>query len=190
MRGALLPSKAEIVSHWKDRLRDLDIFIDWSEPSCWACGFRYGRRYDVAALSAGWERALRCWERVPLQRCHIVPRSLGGGDHPSNLFLMCRECHDLAPNTAIKDIFFEWVRAQSHYKREQMKYADAFRAFGVDEASQPDVLRVMQRDDFSAWVEGKYGLHRPQSNYAPLSSRMTPSTMIGLAVHYMRGGKA
>jgi hypothetical protein len=35
-------------------------------------------------------------------------------------------------------------------------------------------------------MAGKFGLHRPQSNYAPVSSRLTPATFVGLAVHYQR----
>jgi hypothetical protein len=30
------------------------------------------------------------------------------------------------------------------------------------------------------------GLHWPQSNYASISSRLTPATIVGLAVHYLR----
>jgi 5-methylcytosine-specific restriction endonuclease McrA len=119
----LLPSKAQIFSHWKDRLRDVGKFVDWGEPSCWACGFHYGAKYDIKSSDATWSKILDCWDRVPLQRCHIVPRSLGGTDEPSNLFLTCRECHDLAPNTALPEIFFEWAedKAAGDAKRQKSK---------------------------------------------------------------------
>ena len=91
-----LPSKAEIFEYWKGRLRGLGCRINWDEPGCWACGFRYGTRYDIKWSDARWDRVLRCWNNIPLQRCHVVPRSLGGTNDVSNLFLMCRECHDLA----------------------------------------------------------------------------------------------
>ncbi|SHN87660.1 HNH endonuclease [Bradyrhizobium erythrophlei] len=115
------PSRAEIFSYWKDSFRDIGIFIDWGEPSCWACGFHYGTKYDVKSADASWKTILGCWQKIPLQRCHIVPRSLGGSDGPSNRFLMCRECHDLQPNTPFPDIFFEWVRAQSHIGGESLQ---------------------------------------------------------------------
>lgn len=180
-----LPSKAQIFDYWKDRLRDIGVFIDWGEPSCWACGFHYGTKYDIKRSNADWDEIFLGWDRMPLQRCHIVPRSLGGTDDPSNLFLMCRECHDLAPNTAIADIFFQWVRSQSFYKRDSAKIEEAFRSFGVGQADKEKLLQILESAKFKAWCAGKSGLHRPQSNYGPSISRLTPATMIGLAAHYL-----
>lgn len=37
----------------------------------------------------------RCETRVNLEIHHIIPRGLGGGDHPENLIALCRRCHDL-----------------------------------------------------------------------------------------------
>jgi HNH endonuclease len=182
----LLPSKAQIFSHWKDRFRDVGIFIDWGEPSCWACNFHYGVKYDIKSSDASWSKILDGWDRVPLQRCHIVPRSLGGTDEPSNLFLMCRECHDLAPNTALPEIFFEWVRAQSSCRRESAKIEEALRSFGVGSEQHNELLQLIESLEFKDWVDGKLGLHRPQSNYASVSCRLTPATMVGLAVHYLK----
>jgi len=181
-----LPSKARIFSYWKDRFGDVGIFIDWGETSCWACRFHYGVKYDIKSSEASWNEILDGWDRVPLQRCHIVPRSLGGIDEPSNLFLMCRECHDLAPNTALPEIFFEWIRAQSSWRRESAKFEEAFRSFGVRPEQHKEFLLLIESSEFKDWVDGKLGLHRPQSNCAPVSCRLTPATIIGLAVHYSK----
>lgn len=182
-----LPSKSQIFDYWKDRLRDTcGRFIDWGEPSCWACGFHYGSKYDIKRSDASWEEIFRCWESMPFQRCHIVPRSLGGTNDVSNLFLMCRECHDLAPNTNIPEIFFEWVRKQSSWLRENSKIRAAFASFGIEEANENDFCELLMSDEFKSWSSGKTGIHRPQSKYAPVSSRLTPSTIVGLLVHYRR----
>jgi hypothetical protein len=181
-----LPSKAQIFDHWKDRFRAIGIFIDWGEPSCWACGFHYGTKYDIKRSAASWSKIYAGWDKIPLQRCHIVPRPLGGTDDASNLFLMCRECHDLAPNTSIPDIFFDWVRSQSFHRRESDKIQEALRAFGVNQTQQEKLAHVIESAEFRVWLRGKLGLHSPQSNYGSVSSRLTPATMIGLAVHYLR----
>src|SRR5580704_12367838 len=76
--GGNLPSKGEIFEYWKDRIFDHGLFMDWGEPSCWACGFHYEAKYDIKNPNAGWAEIVRCWDRMPLQRCHIIPRSLGG----------------------------------------------------------------------------------------------------------------
>ena len=181
-----LPAKSEIFDYWKSRLSEHGIFIDWGEPGCWACGFHYGDKYDIRNSNAGRDAIFRCWDRIPLQRCHIVPRSLGGSDSPDNLFLMCRECHDHAPNTPFPEIFFEWARAQSHFKRESEKLLAAMAWFGPGESNMTHGESVMRSGAFKDWVSGKFGIHRPQSNYATTSSRLTSATMVGLVVHYMR----
>jgi len=112
-----LPSKSQIFEYWRERLPPLGFRIDWGEPGCWACGFHYGAKYDVKRPDARWCEILSCWDKIPLQRCHITPLSLGGTNDVANLFLMCRECHDLAPNTSVLEIFFEWARAQSWHTR-------------------------------------------------------------------------
>jgi 5-methylcytosine-specific restriction endonuclease McrA len=181
-----LPSKSQIVDHWKDRLPGLGITIDWGRPGCWACGFHYGARYRIKRSDTGWHEILSCWDNIPLQRCHIVSRSLGGTNKEANLFLMCRECHDLAPNTSILEIFFEWARAQDWDVRESARIFAALESFGVHSTDYQDFNEVILSDDFALWMSTKFGLHRPQSNYASVSSRLTPATLVGLAVHYRR----
>jgi hypothetical protein len=185
-----LPSKSQIFEYWKERLPGLGLFIDWGEPGCWACGFHYGAKYDIKRPDAGRGEILYCWNRIPLQRCHIIPRSLGGTDDVANLFLMCRECHDQAPNTNVPEILFEWARAQSWNARETAKVCAALNAFSVDSMTEQDFNELIVSDAFKSWKSGKFGLHRPQSNYAPVSSRLTPATLVGLAVYYRRISRA
>jgi hypothetical protein len=182
-----LPKKSEIFDYWKARLHKHGILIDWGEPDCWACGFHYGSKYDIRTSDAGMEKIFRCWDKVPLQRCHIIPKSLGGTDGVANLFLMCRECHDAAPNTPFQDIFLEWAKNQSHLLREDEKIKSAMRSFGLDATTDlAKIEGIIHTEQFKSWLGDKVGLHRPQSKYAPTSSRLTPSTIVGLAVRYMR----
>lgn len=46
-----------------------------------------------------------------MQRCHIIPESLGGKDEPSNLVLLCHKCHLDNPNVADPEIMWDWIRA-------------------------------------------------------------------------------
>jgi HNH endonuclease len=181
-----LPLKSQVFEHWKERLPGLGFFIDWGEPGCWACGFHYGAKYDIKRSHAPWHEVLLCWGKIPLQRCHITPRSLGGTDDVANLFLMCHECHDQMPNTSIPEIFFEWARAQNWDTRESAKICAALDAFSIDSAKREDLNELIISKEFKSWISAKFGLHRPQSNYAPRSSRLTPATIVGLAVYYQR----
>ena len=77
---------------------------------------RYGfRRVDESELSVdaaeAHERCWRCGCERNLERCHIVPDSLGGKDEPSNLVLLCKRCHADGPNVTDLDIMWDWIKA-------------------------------------------------------------------------------
>ena len=82
----------EIVEYYRYSLVEEEIAVDYSElhRRCWRCG-------DVSKL----------------YRCHIVPSSAGGEDVPSNYVLLCRRCHEAAPNCADKQIMMDWLKADS-----------------------------------------------------------------------------
>ena len=90
-------SKRAIVDYWSKRIDECDLSVDWSEAEeyCWNCG-----------------------SPKELTRCHIVPRSLGGEDVPSNYVLLCRRCHEQAPNVKDPRIIWDWLGAHktSFYK--------------------------------------------------------------------------
>ena len=80
----------EIVSYAKSNINEEDIASDINDlhKRCWHCG-----------------------EIEKLCRCHIIPASRGGIDHPSNYVLLCRKCHELAPNCTNKQIMFDWLKS-------------------------------------------------------------------------------
>ncbi|MBG9776228.1 HNH endonuclease [Brevibacillus laterosporus] len=103
----------QIFEYWKNKSINGDLIVyDVGEPSCWACHKPIlVERDDVKEdLKAIWNRT-----SGKLQRCHIIAASLGGSNIPSNLFLMCESCHQLAPDTLNKESFFMWVE----YRRSQ-----------------------------------------------------------------------
>lgn len=81
---------AEIVDYWCGHEDECGLSVDFSEAHerCWRCGCRRG-----------------------LERCHIIPDSLGGEDVPSNFVLLCKRCHLDNPNVADEEIMWDWLRA-------------------------------------------------------------------------------
>ena len=111
-KKATMPTRQEIANWWantsegqarildiKERL-DINLFgslgcIEIDTPHCWACDktLRRGRsNYNSKDLG--------------LHRCHVIPRAHGGSNHPSNLVLMCTDCHKDNPD--LKDEFGFW----------------------------------------------------------------------------------
>ena len=89
-RKAIKTSTEEIVDYWSRNQDECGLSVDWAEAHerCWRCG---------------------CEKH--LQRCHIIPDSIGGKDEPSNLVLLCKRCHADGPNVEDPEIMWDWIRA-------------------------------------------------------------------------------
>ena len=92
-----------------DIANTIPVVIDWGEPQCFACGsmiYGFGDIRDDIELKTLWNLNKPFSH---MQRCHIVPKALGGSDSPSNLFMLCKECHHDSPDTIYPKAFFRWV---------------------------------------------------------------------------------
>lgn len=80
----------QAVDYWSRYVDECDLSVDWAEADthCWRCG---------------------CEKH--LERCHIVPDSLGGKDDPSNIVLLCKRCHQEGPNVTDPEIMWDWIKA-------------------------------------------------------------------------------
>ena len=120
MKRGIMPTRQKIADYWtntdegQERIRQIkesykiDVTnlacIDRDMAHCWACNktMRSGSKgYNVPDLG--------------LQRCHVIPHSLGGSNHPSNLILMCSPCHEASPDTNEELYFWEWLSSREHY---------------------------------------------------------------------------
>ena len=88
----MLTTHRDIVDYWVGRQDECGLSVDWAEAEklCW-----------------------RCAHKRHLQRCHIVPRALGGDEAPDNLVLLCGQCHAEAPNVADPEFMWTWLRAHA-----------------------------------------------------------------------------
>ncbi|EKO3590950.1 HNH endonuclease [Vibrio metschnikovii] len=82
----------EIVEYWEVHQDESGLSVNWAEAEilCW-----------------------RCAHKRKLQRCHIIPRALGGSELPSNLVLLCGQCHSEAPNVNDPEFMWIWLRAHA-----------------------------------------------------------------------------
>ena len=82
----------QAVDYWSGRVDECGLSVDWAEADkrCWRCGCERN-----------------------LQRCHIIPDSLGGKDDPSNIVLLCERCHIDGPNVTDPEIMWDWIKAYS-----------------------------------------------------------------------------
>jgi hypothetical protein len=83
-------SNRQIVDYWCRVEDECGLGVDWSEAH---------------------ERCWRCAYKARLEKCHIVPASLGGPDTADNLVLLCGRCHREAPNHQDPRYMWRWLRA-------------------------------------------------------------------------------
>jgi len=125
-RPAIKTSKKDIVDYWVKYQDECGLSVDWAEAKerCWRCGYE-----------------------TNLQRCHIIPESLGGKDEPSNLVLLCSRCHIDAPNVESKTFMWDWIRANGTpiYDtfwniRAQKEYEFIYKKSFIQELEDRDIL--------------------------------------------------
>lgn len=133
-----LPSVRSINSYWLHRglPEGVTPVYDAGEPSCFACGW-----HDDDKLTFGLERA------------HVIPRSVGGGDDPENLALLCSKCHKEAPDTLDADWFWRWVAkrpSDNPWIRFQARARDIAQYLSEDELL---TLEAIPQDEHSIRFE-------------------------------------
>ena len=77
--------------------------VEWGMANINECG--YG--VDAADMAT---RCWRCGYERETERCHVIPKSLGGEDKPYNYRLFCHDCHLEQPNVNDYEATDKWVR--------------------------------------------------------------------------------
>ena len=93
--------RAAIVSYWSKIINDEEININWDddpENMCWSCAYAPTNSDES------------------LQKCHIIPKALGGSDEPSNMVILCVQCHRENPNvnnTNGVELYWHWLKSRT-----------------------------------------------------------------------------
>ena len=133
------------VEHWSELIYEGDIGCDWDEADvrCWRCGH------------------LRS-----CQRCHIVPRSLGGSDEIDNLIPLCAECHDEMPNVSDGIEVWKWI-AHDHGELHDTYWT--LRALSISGLSEDQLKKFDRQKLFEAFQSSSphFGQLHGRSRYSP-----------------------
>ena len=150
----------EIVDYWSEYENESELSVDFDEANkrCWRCG-----------------------HKRKLERCHIVPASRGGEDTPSNLVLLCKDCHKENPNVTDSEIMWDWLRAYAvpFYNTfwYEMGLAEYERIYGIkiiDEINR----RNMSLEDIEE-IKGMMKDISSKTTYHFGSGHLNPATVAG-----------
>lgn len=115
--------------------KSIPVIYDCGEPECFACRrrcFKYSDKYEEL-LSDETDKFWDIWQSPitkGLERCHIVPHSLGGDDKdPSNYLLLCPQCHAESPDTIYPRAMFLWLYSKRSRDGSDGICADILSAF-------------------------------------------------------------
>jgi len=110
------PTKVSIVDYWIQNAEDLGLEeIDFANPNCFACGQLPSQALGYAANKTNTPKGLKWSEKTRLQKAHVVPRSLGGNNEPSNFLLLCDICHKECPDIKDRELVLRWVKNRPNY---------------------------------------------------------------------------
>ena len=187
-----VPSHKVIFDYWKDKCitdkgevkiegeydykNSIPVVIDWGEPSCWGCGkdvYIKNPKYDSDLdnnLGAIWE-----YKEVKskLERCHIQPSALTNNHQPSNIFLLCNDCHKDSPDYMNQIFFFKFI-----YKRRS-EYCNGIRLNHIIE----NILQLCYEFQIDISTFDPKKLEHNMKNYANThGAKLVESTIIAAFV--------
>ena len=159
------PKKSDIIKYWfeeaDEEQKDLLCIPDAGEPSCMICGMWWSDTYDIKDPNATMEDCFKTWDKPPLQKCHIVPRTLGGSNiNPKNYLLLCHDCHDDMPDCLYSDILFKWI--PKYQKIARKKRNEKFKEIlDIYELELKEFYSIFSSEEFRKWEKENHviGFH-------------------------------
>lgn len=134
------------------------LIVDMGEPNCWGCDRQLG--CDIGeweGYRGTWESMLDNYNRLPVERAHIIPVARGGSDAPNNLLLLCRGCHQDSPDTTNPHYMFGWLnnRPKALFKKRVNELYEACESIGIlprAYVNMKTILMLMPEEN-EKWLE-------------------------------------
>ena len=166
-RKKIQTSKKDIVEYWETRVYEGHLSVDFAEAydRCWRCGCE-----------------------CVLHRCHIIPHSLGGGEEPSNMVLLCNRCHREAPNIDNAEFFWDWLLAQKAdfydtywIRRAYAEYEEIYNESIIDICITHKLVGANFIIDLNSYLNTKH----PNVAIHFGEGKLNPSTLAGLIQQFL-----
>ena len=151
------------------KLADIDLF----SPCCWACK---GPRNAAFRRNRGRWKSYRA-RNLPLQRCHIKPHALGGSSEPSNLLLMCSDCHKQNPDSNNTALFWRWF---GNVETQDVKDQRVFGCLGLER------IKLEDHDAFIEALQERLKAENPMIVSGHLSQGFMQTVLFELVEEYVR----
>lgn len=187
------PPKYWIASYWQkecgynsDEGYGWSFVIDIGEPSCFACGW-YKPTWVTYDAAGGCIDLVKIWAGTTgLQIAHLVPHSLGGGTAPENLVLLCKECHQEAPDYIDPNYMLDWMRRRGSYvQRQYLQLEEAFKLTGmaITKNNAAEVEAALRSEGFKRFFMDRTTTHAAAISLATFAAMLKDYT--GLQKYFL-----
>lgn len=154
---------------------------------CWTAHRGRIMREEIPAVEwpSFYDEGKRCWccgrSDRKLQKCHIVPKSIGGADAWSNIIPMCSICHDKAPDVGDPVYLFNWIREQAnpftglgfgHMWQQALWFQEEIKTREIPREKE-GYYRRLYLDEVWRLLMEKASTHAAQSNAGPFLKMST-----------------
>lgn len=141
----------DAVAYWETRVDECDLGSDWAEAHerCWRCGYKR-----------------------KLQRCHIVPFSLGGSETSDNIVALCSQCHAEAPDVCDQNEMWDWIKRtrvslyDTYWTRRALSDVPVESFHGANIELAKRILRSLLSDHACRHLDPRYGSRFSDSTVA------------------------
>lgn len=90
------------------------------------------------------------------------------------MFLLCRDCHDKAPNTRSVEAFLIWTEKQNWYENFRDEVMKEMKNFGLEDRVE-DLNEIIANKEIKGKTIGNLGIHMNQNGKG---AQITISTYI------------
>jgi len=117
------------------------VSMDIDCPECFACAIPMRSKSTRKDPLKNWRDV---WNKTSLERAHIIPHSKGGESIPSNLVLLCKDCHRDNPDSLNETFFWKWICSRPHYTQRRLQ---ALQQIPLNEKQLSDLEEVISHMD-------------------------------------------
>ena len=114
-------------------------------------------RKDLGKIASFWNKPTECWKcgkHSDLEAAHIIPKCIGGSNKTENLVILCKRCHEFAPNVNDKEYMWEWINYEGMYIADFLDNMTSSKHKKIIK-----ILKILKSKKFQEWDDANTGTH-------------------------------
>ena len=145
-------------------------------PECFACSQPVRSKSSFKDRVKNWRDV---WNKASLERAHIVPHSKGGESIPSNLVLLCKDCHKENPDGKSEAFFWRWLCTRPHYTQKRLSIMQQIPLSKTQSNNLEDTINGMHNGQLQDLIKQTWD----EVNPVTVSGKVSPGSIAEMIHH-------